>query len=274
MQHATPGYVSLPTGATYQEDVKLCRTIFPTMKVNGVDQLAFSVQLARQYDSVKADKFLARQKAEEIINFRGNVEVRTIRVHSAKDDDTNASNYANYFYAVEWSDILDDNVLPTLFEDGIIMIGYMGDYMGDPSWEDKFFTPMNKKVAGRANPDMFGIALHANAVAMILNEDYVNEIPVWMHYVIAFVVCLLTVTLFIYIDKTLPTWFDALSFVIQIAELLLISALVVFAFYWWNLKLELAVTLGVSALVGPSYDIFKSLQNEYRKRFTKGPEAV
>jgi CHASE2 domain-containing sensor protein len=274
MDHAVPGFVSLPTNATYQEDVKLCRSVFPKVSVNGKEHLAFSVQIAMQYDSVKAKKFLARNKFEELINFRGNVEVKQLRVHSLKDDQTNASNYPTYFYAVEYDQVLRDEVLPTLFEDNIVMIGYMGDYMGDPSWEDKFFTPLNSKVAGRANPDMFGLVLHANIVAMILNEDYINEIPKWLQYAIAFAVCFMTVSLFIFIDKSLPTWFDALSFVIQVTELLLISALIVFAFYWWSLKLELAIALGVSALVGPCYDIFKSFQNEYNKRFTKAREPV
>jgi CHASE2 domain-containing sensor protein len=274
MEKAYPGFVSLPTNATYQEDVKLCRSIFPAVNVNGKQQLAFAVQIAMQYDSSVAKTILERNNFEELINFRGNVEVRTIRVHSAKDSLTNVTNFANYFNAVEYDQILRDEVEPSLFTDHIVMMGYLGDYMGDPAWEDRFFTPLNSKVAGRANPDMFGLVLHANVVAMILNEDYINEIPEWLQYCIAFIVCLLTVFLFIEVDKNLPTWFDALSFVIQVLELLLISMLIIFAFKWWNLKLELGVALGVSALVGPCYDIFKSLQNEYNKRFTKREQPV
>jgi CHASE2 domain-containing sensor protein len=178
------------------------------------------------------------------------------------------------YFTVDYDQILRGEVLPSLFEDKIVMMGYMGDFLGAPAWEDKFFTPLNKRVAGRANPDMFGLVLHANVVSMILNEDYINETPAWLEYVIAFVVCVLTVFLFIFIDKNLPSWFDALSFVIQVVLLLLISALVIFAFYMWNLKLELGIALGVSALVGPAYDIFKSFENEYNKRFTKTAEPV
>jgi CHASE2 domain-containing sensor protein len=173
------------------------------------------------------------------------------------------------FYSVDADDLLRGDVLPELFKDKIVMLGYLGDYLGDPAWEDKFFTPLNKKVAGRANPDMFGLVLHANAVAMILNEDYVNEIPEWATYVIAFLVCLLTIALFILIDRKLPTWFDAMSFLIQVVLLLVISSIVIFSFAAFNLMLELSVAIGVSALVGPCYDIFKSLQNEYNRRFVK-----
>jgi hypothetical protein len=87
-------------------------------------------------------------------------------------------------------------------------------------------------------------------------------------------VCLFTVALFIWIDQTLPQWFDALSVIIQLVELLLISVLIIQAFAWWNLKLDLSIAIGVSALVGPAYDIFKSLQNEINRRLTKRREKV
>ncbi len=273
-ENSKHGFVSLPTNATYQEDVKLCRSIFPKRNVNGVDELYFGVQIAMQYDSVKALKFLARNKDEEVLNFRGNIEVMQLRFQTEKSDETSATRYPTMFYVVDWDQMLNGEVLPELFKDHIVIMGYLGDYLGHSAWEDKFFTPMNKKVAGRANPDMFGPVVHANAVAMILNEDYIDEMPGWGQYAVAFLVCLLTVALFITIDRILPQWFDALSFFIQVLEVLLISGLIVFAFTWWNLKLELTVAIGVSALVGPCYDIFKSVQNEINLRLTRRRERV
>lgn len=268
------GYTSLPTEATYQEDVKLCRSIFPRRMINGKEELYFGVQIAMQYDSAKAMKFLARNKEEELLNYRGNIEVRLLRVKSLKDDETATTNFKTMFYVVDAEDMLAGNVLPELFKDNIVIMGYLGDYLGDAAWEDKFFTPLNKKVAGRANPDMFGPVVHANAVAMILNEDYVDEIPVWTQYLIAFLVCLLTVALFIYIDSKLPMWFDALSVIIQLIEVLIISTIIIYAFAEWSLKLELSVAIGISALVGPCYDIFKSVQNEVNRRLTKRRQDV
>jgi CHASE2 domain-containing sensor protein len=263
------GFVSLPTDAARQEDVKLCRTIFPKWKVNGEQQLAFSVQIANQYDSLLAQEFLARDKKEEVINFRGNMEVVTMRFKTEKVNLTSSSNYPTMFYTIDADALLRGDVLPELFKDKIVMLGYLGDYLGDSAWEDKFFTPLNKKIAGRANPDMFGMVLHANAVAMILNKDYVNEIPDWVTYIISFFVCLLTIALFILIDRKLPTWFDAMSFLIQVVLLIVISSIVIFSFAFFNLMLELSLAIGISALVGPCYDIFKSLQNEYNRRFVK-----
>lgn len=272
--YSLEGFVSLPTNATYQEDVKLCRSIFPRRTINGEEQLYFGVQIAMQYDSIKAKKFLARNNDEELINYRGNIEVMQLRINSEKNDETASTQYPTMFYVVDWDQLLREEVLPELFKDHIVIMGYLGDYLGDAAWEDKFFTPMNKKVAGRANPDMFGPVVHANAVAMILNEDYVDGIAPWIQYLLAFLVCLLTVALFILIDNNLPQWFDALSFLIQLFEVLLISMLIVFAFTWWNLKLELTVAIGVSALVGPVYDIFKSVKGEIDRRLTRRRERV
>lgn len=273
-EHAINAYASLPTGANYQDDVKLCRSLFPKISVNGKEELAFSVKLAMMYDSVKTNKFLARNKYEEIINFRGNVELMDNRLSSITEQDNSTTRYPIMFYAIDWDKFLEGEYIGDIFEGSIVMMGSLGSYFGDPSWEDKFFTPLNKKVAGRANPDMFGLVVHANAVAMILNEDYIDELKEWHKYAIAILVCFFTVILFILIDRNLPLWFDTLSVLIQVVLLLSVSGSVVYFFSNYSAKLDLALTLAASALVGPAYDIFKGFQNQFRKWFTKKPQEV
>ena len=95
-----------------------------------------------------------------------------LRVKSLKNTQTGTTNFATMFYAVDVGQLERGEVLGDVFKNSIVMMGFLGKYMGDPVWEDKFFTPLNKKVAGRANPDMFGLVVHANVVAMILNQDY------------------------------------------------------------------------------------------------------
>jgi CHASE2 domain-containing sensor protein len=272
--YAKNAFASLPTGASYQEDVKLCRSLFPSMMINDKKQLAFSVQVAMLYDSVKTKKFLARGKDEEIINFRGNVELVDNKLGALQIKETSTTHYPIMFYAIDWDKLLDDDYIKDIIEGNIVMLGGMGDYFGDPSWEDKFFTPMNSKVAGRANPDMFGLVLHANVVAMILNEDYVDELPEWSKVVLAIIICFLTVILFIIIDHKLPMWFDTLSVTIQVTQILLISAIMVFAFSMSSFKLDLGLTLAASALVGPAYDIYKGFENQIRAWLTKAPKEV
>ncbi|MEQ1587812.1 MAG: CHASE2 domain-containing protein [Cyclobacteriaceae bacterium] len=274
--YAKHGYANLLTDppAVYQDDVKQCRAFVPKYTVNNEENYAFAVQMCMMFDSAKTKRFLARNKNEEIINYRGNVEIQDIRLKSVRQKETSTTRYPLMFYAVDADQLLNGEVLPELFKNSIVIVGFLGAYFGDPSWNDKYFTPLNRKVAGRANPDMFGVVVHANIVAMILNEDYVNELAPWQKYAIAFIVCFLTVMLFITIDYRLPLWFDALSVLIQVILLLTVSSLIVFCFASFDFKLDLTATLAASALVGPCYDIYKGFQNQIRKWLTKKPVDV
>lgn len=272
--YAQEGFVTIPTDAKWQEDVKISRTIFPSRVVNGRRELAFSVRMAMMYDSVKTKKFLARNKDEEIINFRGNIEVRQLRINSLKNEETSTTNFGTMFFVVDAEDVLTGNVSPELFQDKVVVMGYLGDYLGDDAWEDKFFTPLNKKLGGRANPDMFGPVVHSNVVAMILNEDYVDVLTEWQKYLIAILVCFLTVALFMTIDEKLPIWYDALSVIIQLFFIGILMLVIVQVFALYSIKLELDLTIAIIALVGPCYDIFKSVQNEINKQLTKRRQRV
>ncbi|MES1181191.1 MAG: CHASE2 domain-containing protein, partial [Flavobacterium sp.] len=272
--NAKSAYANLVTEAVFQEDVKLCRKFILKWKVKGETHYAFAVQMCMQYDSVKTMKFLARNKEEELVNYRGNVEIQDIKLKSLRKKETTTTKFPLMFYAVDVGQLERGEVAGELFKDNIVIMGFLGERFGDQTWEDKYFTPLNSKVAGRANPDMFGVVVHANIAAMILNEDYIDELADWQLYTIAFLGCLLTVALFIVIDNKMPMWFDALSVMIQIIELLVFSLLIIEAFALWSLKLDLSVLLAASAFVGPCYDFFKSGQNEVNKRLTKRRERV
>lgn len=267
-------FANFPTNADYQEDVKQCRSFIPRLKVNGKYENAFAVEMARLYDSTKTKKLFERGNDEEIVNYRGNVELMDVKLKSLQNKNIGTTNFKLMFYALDIDQLLNGEFAPELLKDKIVIMGYLGNYFGDPAWEDKYFTPLNKKVAGRANPDMFGVVVHANIVAMILSEDYVGELSDWSKIAIATILGILTVALFIVIDEKLPIWYDALSVIIQVIQILLISGLVVYAFATYTVKLDLSICLAVSALVGPCYDILKPVQNIIETRLTKRRERV
>ncbi len=178
------------------------------------------------------------------------------------------------FFALEIEPVMKGDFSPENFKDKIVIMGYLGNYFGDPAWEDKYFTPLNKKVAGRANPDMFGVIVHANIVAMILNDDYVGTISSWQQIVFAIIIGILTVALFIIIDEKLPIWFDAMSVLVQVIQIILISGLTIYCFVTFTYKVDLSIAMAVSALVGPCYDFLKPLQSILEKWLTKRRERV
>lgn len=272
--YAHNAYANLITGATYQEDVKICKTFAPRMTVGKKEELAFSVMMAKLYDSTTTLKFLKRDNYEEIINFRGNFEVPDVKIKSLREKADSTSAFRTLCYAIDWKPLQDGDYLPAMFENSIVIFGFLGNYFGDPSWNDKFFTPLNLKVAGRANPDMFGVVVHANVVAMILNKDYVNQIGIAEQIIIAFILCFLNVLLFNWMDKNFPAMYDGLSVVIQIIEIVMVSGVIIYVFGYFNFKLDLTLTIAALALIGPCFDVYKSVENMIIEKLTQSRQKV
>lgn len=260
---AARGFASLETGAAFQDDVKTCRSYNPSMVVNGTRELAFSTQMAMMYDSVRTNKFLTRNNFSEVINYRGNIA-----------DEFHVTNYPQMYYTLDVEDVFSGNFLPGMIKDKIVIFGFLGSKLGDPTWSDKFYTPLNRKMAGKANPDMFGVVVHANIVSMIMNEDYVDKMEGWQIISMAIIICLLNVALFSLIHVKLPDWYDGITKLLQIIELLLFTVLMVMVFKWYSFKLEITITLAAIALVGDAYEIYvgvvKNLLNRLRRLGFRG----
>ena len=263
------GYANLPTDADNQESFKACRTFIPRLKV-GEDTLnAFSLEVARIYAPEKVKRFLSRGNEEEVINYRGNIL-----------DIYGASSFAGRYFALDWYQVLNEEFLPSLITDKIVMMGYMGDDFSDTTWDDKFFTPLNKQYAGKANPDMYGLVVHANIISMILAEDYIDVMAKWQEWAFAIIICFLNVALFWVIHHRIPDWFDGITVMLQLIQIILLSFLMIYFFNWYDFKLSLTISLAALALVGTCFEIYvgvvvktyETIRNS--KWFTKRKEGV
>lgn len=249
------GYATLDTDAAFQDDVKTCRKFNPVMYFGDNPQYAFSVRMAMAYDSGKTKKLLERGNFSEVINYRGNIV-----------DIFHSTNYPQMFYTLDVTDVMTENFVPEMIKDKIVIFGFLGSELGDPSWSDKFYTPLNNKMAGKANPDMFGVVVHANIVSMILNGDYVNEMAKWQEIVMAFLICIFNVALFSLINSRLPAWYDGITKSLQLIQLVVYSFLMVIIFNTFNFKLNVTLTLAAVALVG---DVFEIYNNVIKALFVK-----
>lgn len=263
------GFATLETGAAFQDDVKTCRSFNPVMMVSDTAHRAFSVELALAYDSAKTQKFIRRGNYSEVINYRGNV-----------FDVLGTTNYPQMFYTLDVDDVYNENFVSEMIRDKIVIFGYLGNYLGDPSWDDKFYTPLNKKLAGKANPDMFGAVIHANIISMILNEDYVEEMRPWQQVAMAVVICLLNAAVFSLIHIHLSLYYDGITKLLQLIQLLAYSVLMVMIFHWYAFKLNITLTLAAVALAGDVHEVYMSvIKNLYLKilgkfSLTRKPDAV
>ncbi len=265
MKHATDtGFVNLLTGAGVQEDLKMCRDIVTYEYVNDQKVFNFSTKIAQYYDPEKAQKFIDRGNQFEVINFRGNVL------------DYGASEFGTLFYALDVQDVFEGNFLPEVIEDKVVIFCYLGKYLGDrESLEDKVYTPVNSKYIGRAFPDMFGGVVHANLVSMILNEDYVEEMGEYTSYILAIVLCLINVALFSIIYIKLPRWYDGITKLIQLAEIMGLVFAIILVFHFYNYKLDLILSLAVIALAGDSLEVYYGvIKNAFTREGRKEMKEV
>ncbi len=247
MQHADDtAYVNLlAANAKVQEDLKMNRQFVPSDMVQGEQQIAFSVKLASYYDPEKAEKFLERGNQFEVVNFRGNVL------------DYGATAFGNKFFALDIPDVYERNFTPDMIEDKIVIFAYLGRYLGDrESFEDKFYTPLNKKYIGRSFPDMYGGVIHANIVSMILNEDYVDEMNEHAELILAIFLCWLNVALFSYIYHRIPKWYDGTTKLIQLVEIMLLMGLMIGVFHKFSFKMDLFIAVAVIALAGDALEVY------------------
>ncbi|HET8861434.1 CHASE2 domain-containing protein [Marivirga sp.] len=237
-----------------QEDVKTCRSFNPIQPYKDTTQLAFAVKVAHYYAPEKVQKLLDRNNEVEIINYKGN----TLG---------SQSNFATTFFALDYHTVLSENFVPEMIEDKIVIFGFLGNYFGDRyNVEDKYYTPLNLKYAGRGEPDMYGVVIHANIISMILDEDYVYKIDETTQFIIAFVLCYLNVLLFMWIYYALKNWYDGITKLIQLVELLLIIGIIIYSYHFFNWNLELTLAMGTVAVVGDSLEIYNGV---VKNMFTK-----
>ncbi len=193
------GYANLETNALDQQQFKVCRSFPPKRIIQKKEEVSFAVKVCELYDKEKANEFLKRDYEYEIINYRGNIM------------DFGQTKFGGRYAALDVSDVFQQKFIPELIKGKIVIFGFMGRDFNDRSWEDKFYTPLNLKYAGRSNPDMFGVVIHANIISMILNKDYIGKQSKTSSLVTALIICFLTVLFFTLIYKRLPQWYDGLT---------------------------------------------------------------
>lgn len=145
---------------------------------------SFALKLASVVDQSVVDDAAARSCDVEWINFR--------RPQPGE---------RNYIYpinpqgAIQYSHLLIDDFLQDsasyearFWKDKIVLLGFMGEDEDALSMNDRYYTPLNMRYYHRSLPDMHGICIHANIVSMLLDRDWVNEMPKWAIYIFCFLI--------------------------------------------------------------------------------------
>jgi CHASE2 domain-containing sensor protein len=219
---ATPnkGYVNFVT-----ENIGTRRFYSPFEIVDHHKVPSFSSAIIKMYDSTKYNKLVKRHKQVETINY---------------------SRRVNKYFVVQPNELVDDGVDTARIRNKIVLLGYISKDANDI--EDKLFTPMNEKFAGKALPDMNGIVVHANIISMVLEGRYINKAPKWTAWVIAIIIGWIHMSLFIryYLDSHI--WFHLVAKLAQVFSVIFFAYVGIFIFDKFDLKIEMKYTLYVIAL--------------------------
>jgi len=265
LENAHLGFANLITPAKEQDNFKVCRSFSPVEWTTGGKQQLFALVLAELFDPTTVTRFNQRQNTVELINYGGNI----VGANSKN------SEFTNKFTVLDWMDVFEGNFVSDVFEDKIVILGYLGEDLNDTSWEDKLYTPLNMKYAGRTNPDMYGVVVHANILSMILNDNFIGSMSEMAGIVVGALLCLVNVICFSLIYKLLPRWYDGLTKSIQLIEALILLLVVVMVFNIFSYKLNL--TLGIIAVLfaGDSlevyYGVLKNLFSKEQRRLLFHP---
>lgn len=216
------GYVNFPN-----DDKETVRAYYPFKKDEKIHDLvlpSFSSTLVRLYDSTAYGKISKKVDKKVIINY-----TRTV------------SDRKKQYMVVEPDDLLTDNLDPAAIKGKIALLAYVNIDPNDI--EDKKFTPMNEKFAGKSTPDMNGIFVHANIISMVLEKNYIKKVPLWVNILIAIIVCWLHMSFFIHYYLESHIWFHLAAKILQVASAIFFVWLGIYLFDKYRLKVDLKYSL-------------------------------
>ncbi len=208
-----------------------------TARVHGRDsvQYAFSVELARRFNPEATKRFLERNQESEVINFRGNY---------------------SRFYTLDADEVLDPATNLDFVRGKIVVMGYMGTTLEEPSLEDIFYTPMNPRNVGKTLPDMYGIVVHANIISMILHDAPINTMSPIIAWLLAGVICYLNMVLFHYLLDTYTQLYQVFSLTVQITESVILLSALVFILDELGYKADFTLSITVIALSAGVFELY------------------
>ena len=88
-----------------------------------------------------------------------------------------------------FDEIIDAEFQLSKVENKIVLVGSLGSVINNDDsnfGEDHFYTPLNPRSSWRSYPDMYGLIVQANILRMVLDKDFIINIPAWLNWIIAF----------------------------------------------------------------------------------------
>ena len=207
------------------EEKGTIRHFSPYEKIDDSVHYSFSAMLVKEYSLQAFKKLKKRHDHNEIINY---------------------SRHLHQYLIIQSEDLLSDNVDESYIKGKIALLGYISEDEHDI--EDKVFTPLNEKFAGKSTPDMNGIVVHANIISMILDNKYIKKLPSWVNIVVAILIGWLHMSFFIRYYLENHIWFHLVAKFAQLLSAIFFVYVGMYLFNRFRIKLDMSLTLIVIVL--------------------------
>ncbi len=228
------GFVNFPSATG---TFRTIRTVTPFETIGTQEHRAFGVEIAAHVSPDDVQYLRSRGNENESINYQK----------------------LNSFVRVDFPQVLDTTISIDFMSGKIILFGYLGEYLNDKnSYDDRYFTPVNKRYAGKSFPDMFGVEVHANVLSMILHRDYVTSMSTGVNIVLSWIFCCTVIMLFTLIDAKFPNYYDLISKSLQIVTIIVLLFMVIICFDYFRYHFDSALAALSVALAADGYQIYAS----------------
>jgi CHASE2 domain-containing sensor protein len=222
------GYVNFPTNG----DKETIRAWFPFKRDEKDHELilpSFTSALIKVYDNNAYHELEKKGDHKTIINY-------TRKVTDTKKQ----------YLVVEGETLMMGDVDTTAIKGKIALLAYINIEPTDI--EDKKFTPLNEKYAGKSWPDMNGILVHANIISMILEKNYIKKVPLWGNMLLAVIICWLYMSFFIHYYLESHIWFHLAAKIAQVLSAIFFVWLGIEIFSRYGMKVDMKMSLIVIVL--------------------------
>jgi CHASE2 domain-containing sensor protein len=246
-EYVKEGIVNLNI-ATDDPEYGTVRSFKPVTDVNETKQLSFGFLVASAFDSTVLEY---TTEDEMMIRWYGY-------------GNTNAGN-SGTFKTFDFGEIINGKFEHQDIQGKIVLLGFMGEIIGDYVPGDIFFTPLNKKIIGRSLPDMYGVEVHANIIKMIIDKEFIFHSRMTDFLFNLAFVTVFTLMLF-WIQSRYSNQYSVLSKIALIifVDLLILGAIGTFSATNGSIKFLIADGLFIMLFIPDTYEF---LHNNVFKRF-------
>ena len=231
------------------------RSFRPIMFINGKKHLSFSFLIASYYDSS-----LLRYANES------DMYIKWFGYATNNGNTYYGMNYKGVFQTYNWSDVFEDKIGRNEIKDKIILLGYLGETLNGPRIANElFYSPLNQKIIGRSLPDLYGTELHANAIKMIIDKEFVKH-SVWIDLTYNLSIFVLFIIALNWIKNKSDKFYPITSKALLIIVVNVFIVGVVAIYYISNAEVKILIGEGiVTMLIVP--DTFDFLESNVFNRF-------